>query len=124
MKRSPINRMSLKRKVENGFRKDLRDNQLRAQPLCEAKIENLCGRRATDVHEIINRSQRSTSWLEPDLFVSLCRQCHSYVTTHPLWARKHALSLASWRTAEDVEAARKIRGLCKKKDCTTDHSEG
>jgi len=115
--------ISDKRRAQLAERKRLRDHQLSVRPLCEAKIDGICQNRATDVHEIINRSQRSTSWLEPDLFVSLCRHCHSYATTHPLWARKHGLSLPSWSHDIDVIRAQSVRGFCKDRACTTDHMD-
>ena len=115
--------ISNKRQSQMAERKKLREHQLSVRPLCEAKIHDLCQGRATDVHEIINRSQRSTSWLEPDLFVSLCRHCHSYATTHPLWARKHGLSLQSWAHDIDVVRAASVRGFCKDRTCTVDHMD-
>ena len=115
--------ISTKRLAQMSERKKLREHQLSQRPLCEAQIDAICGRRATDVHEIINRSQRSTSWLEPALFVSLCRHCHSYVTTHPLWARKHGLSLQSWAHDIDVVRASSVRGFCKDHTCTVDHMD-
>jgi hypothetical protein len=115
--------VSAKRAAQIPERRRLREQQLLTHPLCEARIDGLCGRRATDVHELINRSQRATAWLEPELFVSLCRSCHGYVTTQPLWARKHGLNLQSWAGNVEIERARSVRGVCKDRSCMTDHMD-
>ena len=124
MKRSRINPVSKKRRDAIPQRKALRDEQLRRQPQCQAGLID-CRCTATDVHEIINRSQRSTSWLEPEYFLSLCRPCHHWVTTHPLWSKHHGFTLSAYQhRLEWVEAARRARAACRNQACLFDHLEG
>ena len=122
MKRTSIRRVSQKRWAQIPERQELRQIQLVGAPDCEAKIEGVCQIHATDVHELINRSQMRNSWLTPELFVSLCRPCHSWATTHPLWSRKHGLQLRAHENNEsNIYRSREIRGRCKDRNCTTDH---
>jgi hypothetical protein len=124
MKRSRINPVSKKRSEAIPERQELRRIQLSRKPHCEARIDNICQRRATDVHEVINRSQRSTAWLEPELFVSLCRSCHAMVTINPDFANRHGLHLSSWQFNEEtMTLAAQIRGQCTNPACTVNHME-
>ena len=124
MKRTSIRRVSQKRWAQIPERQELRQIQLVGAPNCEAKIEGVCEIHATDVHELINRSQMRNSWLTPELFVSLCRPCHHFVTVYPLWAKKHGYTLSSWQYAPfNIEKAQRIRGKCRDKTCTKDHME-
>jgi len=121
MKRSRINPVSKKRREQIPLRQDLRRSQLIRKPQCEARLVD-CQRKATDVHEVINRSQRSTSWLEPELFLSLCRSCHKWITEHPLWSRHHGFTLSSYQNDEaSLSAAAHVRGVCGDRKCLIDH---
>ena len=124
MKRSRIKPVSQKRSEAIPKRQELRQAQLTRKSLCEARIATLCQIGATDVHKLINRSQRSTAWLEPELFVSLCRKCHSWVTQNPKWANRHGLSLSAWQYEPKIIAqAKQVRTKCNEKDCVIDHME-
>ena len=124
MKRTSIRRASQKRSEAIPERQELRRIQLSRKGLCEARIALLCQKRATDVHEVINRSQRGTAWLEQELFVSLCRACHRWVTDEPLWSRRHGLSLSSWQAQPEMIArATQLRGNCTNRTCSVDHME-
>lgn len=114
--------ISPKRRSQIQYRQTLRLQHLSEMPWCEVGLAGHCRVTATDVHEIINRSQRSTAWLEPDLFVSACRPCHAWITGRPLWAQRHGYHLKSWQHHR-VERAREIRGTCRDKECTLDHLE-
>ena len=125
MKRTRIAPVSRKRKIAIPKRTELRLTQLSRQPMCEGLIDG-CNNQATDVHELINRSQRSSSWLEPDLFVSLCRPCHRFVTDNPKWAKDHYFTLSAWQyiVSELKDAAwryRNDRFECKSKTCKVSH---
>lgn len=75
--------------------------------LCEAAIPDLCGRVATDVHEIKTRA-RGGSITDPDNCLSLCRPCHRYITEHPTWALENGYVVHGWATEDDIkEAVRK-----------------
>lgn len=116
-----MRQVSKKRQSQLWQRVELRIEQLEKFPNCEAKFQG-CGGRATDVHEIINRSQRSTSWLEPELFCSLCRSCHQWITVHPAFAKRHGYTLSNWQFVPEILAkAKKARKACHKRDCLEDH---
>lgn len=117
-----MRRISKKRASQLEQRRTLRLNHLAQMPWCEVGLAGHCRITATDVHEIINRSQRSTAWLEPDLFVSACRPCHAWITGRPLWAEHHGFHLRSWQH-DLVERAREIRGTCRDRDCEINHLE-
>jgi hypothetical protein len=123
MKRSRISPMSKKRREALPQRQALRAEQLRHTPRCEAALHD-CDKQACDVHEVINRSQRSTAWLEPEYFVSLCRPCHHWVTTNPLWSKQHGYTLSAYQyRPEWVAAAKRARATCASKTCLFDHLE-
>jgi hypothetical protein len=114
---------SKKRQRDARKRQQLVRQQLEAHPYCMAWIFGVCTTRATDVHELVNRSQGG-SILDASIFVSLCRQCHTFVTEHPRWARFHGLHLRSWEnTNECIVKARAIMGTCFDPKCDTDHLE-
>lgn len=123
MKRSPLRPISAKRRAEGDLRRELRVEQLNREPYCEANAEG-CRHLASDVHEIVRRSQRPGAHLEPALFVSLCRPCHAWVTTHPVWAMHHGYALHQWEATDDnLEKARRLRhpSACRDKRCMDDH---
>jgi len=47
-----------------------------------------------DVHELIRRAQWADGIYDPDNCVTVCRQHHDWITTHPEEA--HQLGLARW----------------------------
>lgn len=52
---------------------------------------------AVDVHEIKSRG-RGGSILDESNCVTLCRECHDFLTTHPRQAEAEGLSVHSWDT--------------------------
>ena len=121
--RKAIKRVSDKRSAKIPERQALRADQLRRKPRCEARLQG-CMAEATDVHEIVNRSQDAEAWLKPHLFLSLCRPCHHWVTTHPIWARHHGYTLS--RVHDDpqhLDAAARARARCASPKCMNDHME-
>ena len=124
MKRSPLRAKSKKRTAEDRIRRRLVEDYLEERWLCAAKLD-LCGVRATDVHELVNRSQLPGAQLIPELFLGLCRKCHSYITTHPRWAHAHGFSLHAWEYENYGEkalfAAEAARNTCRNITCGHDH---
>jgi hypothetical protein len=49
---------------------------------------------ATEVHELHRGQLRAVTYLNPSLCLGLCRDCHSWITTHPQAA--HADGFAKW----------------------------
>ena len=102
MKRTPLRGRSVKRVQADRLRKWLRTQFLAIHPDCER-----CGQPASDVHEIIRRSQAKDAALRPELFVALCRSCHSWVTEHPKNAHATGYVLWSWEDNDEaLEVAR------------------
>lgn len=121
MKRTPLKRtsglspVSKKRRKQAPLRRELVKAQLELIPFCEASLIGVgCNFTAVDVHEVIGRGRRPDAHLCPDLFVSLCRACHSWLTTHPDWATRHGLMLSATASDVDVAVARSVRA---KFDC-------
>ena len=99
--RSAMSMASPKGKAKERQRKALREVFLTSRPGCE-----VCGRRATEVHEIIRRSQAKDAELRPELFLGLCHDCHAFINVNPLFA--HSIGFALWShedTAEDLVLA-------------------
>ena len=111
--------MSDQRIEDIQVRRLLRLEYLSKNPRCQARLQG-CWGAAHEVHEVINRSQRSTSWLEPDKFVGLCSSCHGWVTTHPTWANGHGYTLLQGQHHE-LEAAREARSACHDRGCAEHH---
>lgn len=70
---------------------------LAANPWCQARLEGCTGA-SVDVHEIVRRShggaifpgqegKRETGYL------SVCRSCHNWISTHPKLAQEHGLEV-------------------------------
>jgi len=114
MKRSPINRVSKKRKAIEGARRETRELVLaRDLNRCQAYIQG-CTLHATDVHEIKSRARGGNIVAKgADLsnFLSLCRSCHSFITTHPALAEKWGFSVPSWASPAEYRAAERARKM-------------
>jgi len=91
LRRSQLSPISKKRKDKMKTRRYLVEAQLWNHPHCQR-----CGLGAVDVHEIINRSQTKDAELRPELFLSLCRPCHSWITTNPRKSKAHGFALPPW----------------------------
>jgi 5-methylcytosine-specific restriction endonuclease McrA len=111
-RRTPLQRLtSIRPKSPKRVRQDrtrafLRRQFLIAYPECER-----CGNAATDVHEVIRRSQAPGAQLRPELFVGLCRPCHEWATVNPAEAHAEGFVLWSWEDHDTarMEAAEKRR---------------
>ena len=109
MKRSPIAKMSKKRKAQIPQRKKVIEFVMdRDGGWCQAALPGICRVQATDVHEILTRA-RGGSILDPDNCLSLCRPCHSWITDHPGWSRDHGFTISSWTSGAEVLAAARAR---------------
>lgn len=124
MKRTPLRAKSAKRVSDDRKRKQLREQYLEDNWICKAKLPG-CQVAATDVHELVNRSQLPGAQLIPELFLGLCRRCHSYITDHPRWSYAHGFSIHSWDYydfgSKAVEAAQHARDTCRDTACEEDH---
>lgn len=126
-----LNKVSSKRRKETPVRRVLVEQHLSLTPYCEATLIGLgCSIIASDVHEIVPRGRRPGAHLDPELFVSLCRKCHSWVTTHPDWSERHGLMLGATAGGADVAVAKSIRSRLEcdvapsqRHLCTKDHRD-
>lgn len=123
LKPSPIKRRtkrlpwrSAKRKGIADERRELVARLLSDRPTCEAMshlrliVRDLgdedqrivvdamraCSIRSTEVHEVLSRA-RGGSILDESNCLSLCHNCHAWVTTHPWLATKAGLLKSRWQ---------------------------
>lgn len=109
MKRSGrIRPVSKKRAAQNLAREECRQTVLARDRQCRGAgiTPVLCGRTATEVHELGRGPYRRDCFLEPDLCLGLCRWCHQWVTEHPLDAQELELALPGWRIEQLLKEAR------------------
>ena len=81
--------VSKKRKAEMDNYSTKRTLFLIANPNCQAKLVGCTGK-ATDVHHTAGRI--GDNYLNMSKWKALCRNCHSYVETHPEEAKELGLS--------------------------------
>jgi len=98
-----VRQVSRKRASQAGARTQCRNTVLTRDRFCRAD----CGRPASEVHELGRGAYRLSCWLDPELCIGLCRQCHQWVTEHPAAAQGRGLALPGWRI-EQILAARHI----------------
>jgi len=93
---------SAKRNAQAPIRRALVLAMLTAAPRCQAQV--LCrGDHAQDVHERLSRA-RGGDICDPvqSHAMTICRKCHSWVTTHPAEAEAMRLALHSWHACPPV----------------------
>jgi hypothetical protein len=117
MKRSPINRVSKKRKSLDAERKATREMVLaRDMNRCQAFIYG-CTLHATDVHEIKSRARGGNIvaiGMDLSNFLSLCRSCHNEITQRPAFAEKWGFSVPSWSSPAEYRKAERARAMFRK----------
>jgi hypothetical protein len=88
-----INKVSDKKKQLDKEYKKVRKQYLSAHPLCEAKIEGVCSKVAVEIH---HRAGKATEedYLNSDLFLAVCRKCHSTLEVNPAFARQKGFSIS------------------------------
>lgn len=94
MKRTPLRPRSKKRQAVYRQRRKLVAEMLERYPWCARCLWN----RSVDLHELKNRSQGG-DFLDPEQIVTVCRECHDWITTHP--AEAHAGGWTYW-SHEDI----------------------
>lgn len=89
VKRKPIAKLSVKRKVENVEYLKLRLEYLNEHQNCEAKIAG-CNIFATQIH---HRAGRIGNLLtDTSLFLAVCGHCHRVIELNPNFAKQHGFS--------------------------------
>jgi hypothetical protein len=83
LRRTPLRPVSPRRRAaEPARRRCIAAVRKRSQGFCEGRVAGVCTGTATDVHEILLRSQGG-SVTDPANCLDLCRACHSYAHAHP-----------------------------------------
>lgn len=85
--KKPLAPRSKKRAKQEKEYSDKRKIFMSTHPMCQANISGLCTQQSTDVHHIISGSNRNTSFLDDNTWLSVCRACHSWIHLHPKTAR-------------------------------------
>lgn len=102
MKRTPLARVSRKRKRDLGKRNEVRlvvlerDRTCQADGLAPGSCATYGGRASLEVHEVLARSQSSISWLTPADCIAVCPKHHDWITEHPLEAKALGLRRSTW----------------------------
>lgn len=113
-----MRRRSQKQEALYDLRRPFVARVLSERPLCEAcpvyarQADNATYVRypATDVHELIRRSQGGDI-LDDKNVLAVCRRCHDLIGRRPAQAEELGLALPSWATDEMfVEAAARRSG--------------
>lgn len=86
-----IKKVSTKQQKLNAAYKVLRDQFMKNHKNCEANLIELagCTKKATQCHHPNGRGQYL---LDDSRFIALCHNCHSYIETHPLFAKEKGYS--------------------------------
>lgn len=86
LRRTPLARVSKKRRKENREYLRLREGFMASHPHCEVCVPNICQHRSTDVH---HAQGRGINLCNVNSWVSVCRPCHEHIHQHPSWAREN-----------------------------------
>jgi len=78
LKRTPVKKMSAKRKTEHATYIEKAAAHLKAHPNCQIKLAEVCTKKATEIH---HSAKRGKNYLNEKTFLSACRECHSVVET-------------------------------------------
>ena len=68
----------------------LRKTWLAGHPMCQAKIHK-CTLKSTDVH---HKKGRGKYLLDESTWLSVCRNCHTWIETHPEEAKELGFSIS------------------------------
>lgn len=91
MRRTPLARVSKKRRCETQKYGRLRKAYLLSHPLCEACIPLLGWKSSMPATEIHHREGRGVHLNEVTTFVAICRTCHLFIHQNPKYARSKGL---------------------------------
>lgn len=93
LKRTPLRRMSKKRRRESVIYSEKRKIFLQSHPWCEVAVgvatECVGGNRSTDVHHVAGRL--GGNYLDESTWKASCRSCHDWIHNHPGQARQRGL---------------------------------
>jgi len=76
-----INPVSEKRAVANKEYEKVKKQYKKDHPRCEANLEG-CTKKTTDIHHQAGKSNAALL-VNTDYFLGCCRNCHTWIETHP-----------------------------------------
>ena len=79
-RKTPLKRMSKKRRRESIEYSEKRNKFLKNHPVCEVCQKN----KPSDVHHV---EKRGENYLRVDTWLATCRPCHDKIHREPDWAR-------------------------------------
>ena len=82
----PIATRSRKKKEQDKEYSVLRKDFLYYHHNCQAQLQNICTRHATDVHHKAGRIGKN--YLDVNTWLAVCRSCHTWIEEHPKEARE------------------------------------
>ena len=82
--RKPLAAKSSKQEKLDVLYSTLRGTYLKTNPMCKAKLPG-CQINATDVHHMVGRT--GARLLDSTNFLAVCRNCHTWIETHPVEAK-------------------------------------
>lgn len=85
-KRKPIAPRSRKKQEEDREYSVLRKGFLYYHQHCQAQLQNICTRHATDVHHKAGRIGKN--YLDVRTWLAVCRSCHMWIEEHPKEAKE------------------------------------
>lgn len=88
LQRKPINKKSKKMQATDAAYTILRKKFMEEYPMCQAALPG-CNKSSTDVHHM---KGRGIYHLEVSTWLSVCRQCHTYIEEHPKEAKELGFS--------------------------------
>jgi len=83
MRRTPLRRVSAKRRKLLSLYSDLRKTYLQSNEVCEVCKEN----EATDIHHKLPLG-RGGKLNDTSIFLAVCRVCHDHIHSNPKWAEE------------------------------------
>ena len=86
--RKPLNPKSKRMQTTDAAYSTLRKKFMEQKPMCEAKL-HCCNGSSTDVH---HKKGRGKYHLKVSTWLSVCRQCHTYIEEHPKEAKELGFS--------------------------------
>lgn len=110
LKRTPLRRVSAKRRAQLAEERKLKERLLEENPRCVAEdlvLEVEC-RGPLDKHELVRRSHWRAGAVVMENCVLVCRTHHDWIGSHP--AKAVALGLAKWSTDAPWWALRQLGG--------------
>ena len=83
-RKTPLRRVSKKRKLQNDVYKEVREKFLALNPLCQ-----VCSSVASQVHH--RRGRFGDRLNEVEFFLAVCFDCHHKIHMNPKWAYEKSL---------------------------------